>query len=401
LPAARVLDLGSDPAGKPLKPGFRKAFEFSDCAVDDARLVVLNARDAAERGALVRTRCRVVSAKRQEGHWSVILSDEKTGVHEEVKAKLIVNATGPWVDTVLADCFGFAAQRHVRLVKGSHIVIKRKFDDPRAYFFQNADGRIVFAIPYEDAFTLIGTTDEDFAGNPHGVTISEAETDYLCQAASGYFAEPVRREDIVWRYAGVRPLFDDGASKAQEATRDYVLKADDGGAGNEARLINVFGGKITTYRRLSEAVLAKVEEALGAKGASWTATAKLPGGDFEPTGFEDQVTALKRAFPFLPDETARRYTRLYGTLAGEILGQARSLADLGADFSGGLYEAELRHLVEREWARTAEDILWRRTKLGLHITGPQAVSALEEAVAGYHGADAAAPAARSTPEGKS
>jgi glycerol-3-phosphate dehydrogenase len=249
-------------------------------------------------------------------------------------------------------------------------VIRKKFDDPRAFFFQNKDGRIIFAIPYEEDFTLIGTTDRDYDGDPHEARISEAEIDYLCAAAREYFAEPVRRADIVWTYSGVRPLFDDGASKAQEATRDYVIKAD--APKSEAALINSFGGKITTFRRLSESVLEKIEEHLGKRGKPWTADAPLPGGDFAPTQFDAEVSRLKADYPFLERAHARRLTRLYGTRARRILGLGKSLQDLGRFFGADLYEAEIRYLIREEWALTAEDVLWRRTKRGLKLSESQA-----------------------------
>jgi glycerol-3-phosphate dehydrogenase len=365
LPPTRTLDMRSDPAAKPLKPLFTKAFEYSDCWVNDARLVVLNARDAADRGAIIRTRSRVVSARREGDIWVVKLEDQVTRRTEQVKARLMVNAAGPWVDHVLTETVGQNDVHNVRLVQGSHIVIPRKFDDPRAFFFQNKDGRIVFAIPYEDDFTLIGTTDIDFDGDPHMAKISDGEIDYLCAAASEYFQAPVTRQDIVWTYSGVRPLFDDGASKAQEATRDYVLKADTAGG---APLVNIFGGKITTYRRLSESALEKIEEFLGRKGRPWTARAKLPGGEFLPQAFAAEVDRLKSGYPFVDFAFARRLFRLYGTRASQILGIARSTADLGRHFGADLYEAEIRYLMEHEWARTAEDVLWRRTKRGLRLS---------------------------------
>ncbi|MBX9465080.1 MAG: glycerol-3-phosphate dehydrogenase [Aquamicrobium sp.] len=372
LPATRTLDMRTDPAGKPLKPLFRKAFEYSDGFVNDARLVVLNARDAADRGAVIRTRTRVASARREDGLWTVTIEDTGTGKAQEVKARLLVNSAGPWVDDVLAGTLGRNDVHNVRLVQGSHIVIRKKFSDPRAYFFQNRDGRIIFAIPYEDDFTLIGTTDHDYEGNPADTSITEEEIDYLCAAASEYFTEPVERTDIVWTYSGVRPLYDDGASKAQEATRDYVLAAE--GSNGEAPLINVFGGKITTYRRLSEAMLEKIEGLLGAKGKSWTADAVLPGGDFPATGYDAEVASLRKDYPFVDQRMAQRLVRLYGTRARTILGSAASLADLGRNFGADLFEAEVRYLVENEWAVTADDVLWRRTKRGLHL------SAEEEAV---------------------
>ena len=381
LPATRTLDMRTDPAGKPLKPLFAKAFEYSDCWVNDARLVVLNARDAAERGATIRTRAKVAEARRDKGLWTLTVEDQVTGDREEARARLLVNAAGPWVDRVLAGALGRNDVHNVRLVQGSHIVVPKKFADPRAYFFQNTDGRIIFAIPYETYYTLIGTTDRDYAGDPAKIGITDAEIDYLCAAASEYFAEPVKREDIVWTYSGVRPLYDDGASKAQEATRDYVLKLD--GVGGDAPLINIFGGKITTYRKLSEALVEKIGQAIGVRGKPWTAGAPLPGGDFPAMGFDSEVDRLDADYPFLGRDGARRLVRLYGTQARRLLGKAASLEDLGRDFGAGLREAEVRYLMQYEWARTAEDVLWRRTKRGLRFT-PEQTTALDSYMRSQH-----------------
>jgi glycerol-3-phosphate dehydrogenase len=370
LPPTRTLDMRQDPAGRPLKKLFSKGFEYSDCWVNDARLVALVARDAADRGAVIRTRAKVTAAHRQDGLWRLAIVDTCTGATTTEKARLLVNAAGPWVDAVLAETLGRDNVHNVRLVKGSHIVVHRKFEDPRAYFFQNSDGRIIFAIPYEEDFTLIGTTDLDYDGDPHEAKISAAEIDYLCAAASEYFAEPVERNDIVWTYSGVRPLFDDGASKAQEATRDYVIKAE--APKGEAPLVNSFGGKITTFRRLSESVMEKIEDHLGKRGKPWTADAPLPGGDFAATGFDAEVSKLKADYPFLEHRHARRLTRLYGTRARKILGLAKSAADLGRSFGADLHEAEIRYLIREEWAITAEDVLWRRTKRGLKLSPDQA-----------------------------
>jgi len=375
LPATRTLDMRTDPAGKPLKPNFAHAFEYSDGWVNDARLVALNARDAADRGATIRTRAKVTTARRDADYWSIDVQDMRSGETETVRARLLVNAAGPWVDHVLAETIGQNDVHNVRLVQGSHIVVRKKFDDPRAYFFQNKDGRIIFAIPYEEEFTLIGTTDRDHPGDPHNVRISDEEVRYLCDAASEYFTEPVKPEDIVWTYSGVRPLYDDGASKAQEATRDYVLKVDH--PHGQAPLVDIFGGKITTYRRLSEHMLEKIEHLLGKKGKSWTANAPLPGGDFPATGFDAQVARLQADKPFLDPRFARRLTRLYGTRALKVLGAAKSLAELGRCFGADLYEAEVRYLIDYEWAVTAEDVLWRRTKRGLVLT-PQEAASLDE-----------------------
>lgn len=370
LPKTRTLDMTKDAAGKPLKKMFSKAFEYSDGWVNDARFVVFNARDAANRGAQIHTRTQVIAARREADLWVVTVKDLNAGSTYEVRSRLVVNAAGPWIDTVLNGVMAQKASHNVRLVQGSHIVVPKKHDDPRAYFFQNADGRIIFAIPYEEDFTLIGTTDRDYDGDPHDVKISDEEIDYLCNAASEYFAEPVQRADIVWTYSAVRPLYDDGASKAQEATRDYVLKME--GEAGQAKILNIFGGKITTYRRLSEHALEKIEAVLGVKGKKWTAAAPLPGGDFFQQGFDALAMKLSKDYPFLEKAHAKRLVRLYGTLAYDILGKASSVSDLGRCFGADLYEAEVRYLIEHEWAQMAQDVLWRRTKRGLRLSKDQA-----------------------------
>ena len=361
LPPTSTLDLASDEAGKPLKPLFAKAFEYSDCWVEDSRLVVLNARDAADRGADIRPRTRVVSARRGNGKWEIELEDVRSGVRQRVTASVVVNAAGPWVDKVLQSVFGMNDAHNVRLVRGSHIVVRRKFDHSRCYIFQNADNRIIFAIPYEGDYTLIGTTDADHGDGMAKPEISEAETEYLCEAASEYFVEPVRRQDVVWTYSGVRPLFDDGATRAQEATRDYVIRQD----GEEgAVLLNIFGGKITTYRRLAEAIVKDIEAVMGARKPAWTAGAKLPGGDFAPDDFGALVHALQAAHPELDPAQARRLVRHYGTKASSVIPDTGPGRDLGH----GLTEAEVRYLMAREWACDADDILFRRTKLGIRFS---------------------------------
>ena len=365
LPPTKTLDLRADPLGRPLKEGYAKAFEYSDCWVDDARLVALTARDAADKGAIIRTRTKVVSAVREDGIWSIKLQDIDSKARATVKARLLVNAGGPWVDTVLRESLGQNEAHHVRLVKGSHIVVKKLYDHDRAYFFQNKDGRIIFAIPYERDYTLIGTTDLDFTGDPHGIRISEEETTYLLAAATEYFEKPVTWQDIVWTYSGVRPLFDDHASKAQEATRDYVLTTE--GDKATGALVNVFGGKLTTHRRLSEEVLERIEKVLGARGKPWTKGSKLPGGEFGPTEFEAQVEKLNELYPALADKLLRRLTRQYGTRAAVLLGPAKRLQDLGELFGADLTAREVDYLIENEWARSGEDVLWRRTKLGLRV----------------------------------
>jgi glycerol-3-phosphate dehydrogenase len=364
LPPTGTLDLRADPAGVPLRPAFARAFEYSDCWVDDARLVVLNARDAAARGADIRTRTRCTFASPAHGLWSLTLEGGA-----KAQARVLVNAAGPWVSQVLSDVMAGPAPTPIRLVKGSHIVVPRLFHHDRSYLFQNADGRICFAIPYQGGFTLIGTTDEDFRGDPAEVTATADDEAYLCAAVSEYLLQPVKPADVVWRYAGVRPLRDDGASKAQEATRDYVLELD----GNPPAL-SVYGGKITTYRRLAEAAMAKLQPFLPAAGGPWTRTASLPGGDFSWDDIGGVQAALQARYTFLAAGTARRLVRAYGTLAPEMLGAAQSAADLGQVFGADLTAREVDWLVRTEWARTANDILWRRSKLGLRFSKEEAAA---------------------------
>ncbi len=367
----RTLDLSADAAGQPLKAGYGKAFEYSDCRVDDSRLVVLNARDAADRGAVIRTRTRALAARREGGLWHVTLEDRLQGGTTTVTARALVNAAGPWVESFLTGAAQTTPPARVRLVQGSHIVVRRRFAHARAYIFQNAAHRIIFAIPYERAFTLIGTTDQDYAGDPAAVKASEPEIAYLCAAASEYFRDPVTPADVVWTYSGVRPLYDDGASAAQEATRDYVLHKDGGGA--VPPLLSVFGGKITTYRRLAISALAELAADLPVLSGktAWTAAAPLPGGDIDLDSPVAAGESLWRSHPFLDPLVASRLAAAYGTRAGRILAGAPSMADLGRDFGGGLTEAEITYLKREEWAVTADDVLWRRSKLGLHLDPAQ------------------------------
>ncbi len=376
LPPTRVLDLKTDAAGKPLKQSeLGKAFEYSDCWVEDARLVALNAADAARHGAEIRTRCRAVTAKRAGDHWSVTVEDVGSGVKEEIRAKVLVNAGGPWVARVLQDVTQAETKAKVRLVQGSHIVVRRLFEHDRCYIFQNTDGRIVFAIPYEQDFTLIGTTDQDYEGPLGGIKASAAEIDYLCGLANSYFSKQITPADVVWTYSGVRPLYDDGASAAQAATRDYVLVLD--GESGQPALLSVFGGKITTYRRLAEHALEKLAPFLGPRAADkkgWTGREPLPGGEFPADGVGAQVEALLKRSPFLARAHATRLVRAYGTKANEVLGPARSAADLGRDYGATITDAELDYLMREEWAERAEDVLWRRSKLGLRVSAEQAAT---------------------------
>ena len=358
LPPTMRVDLTRSPLGAPLSPGHRIGFEYSDCWVEDSRLVLLNAKDAAERGASILPRMAVTAARRVGAHWHIAAAGHDGPA--EFHARALVNAAGPFVGTVQGLVLGSNQPARLRLVKGSHIVLPRLYDHDRAYIFQHADGRIIFAIPYERDFTLIGTTDQDHPNPEEPPQISEGEIIYLCAAASGYFRKPVRREDIVWTYSGLRPLYDDGASKAQEATRDYVLKLD--APAGQAPLLNIFGGKITTYRKLAEAALAEL--GLRPEKAGWTARAPLPGGDFAPDGLPALLTTFQRDFPLLPGSLSARLLRAYGTRAWRIFTPGQ---DPGPAIAADLHEAELDYLRREEWATTAEDVLWRRSKLGLRF----------------------------------
>lgn len=363
LPPAESVALARHPAGAPLKPQYRHAFLYSDCWVDDARLVVLNARDAADRGADIRTRCEVTSLERDGMHWRIAAGGE------EFRAQCVVNAAGPRVLDLLGRA-GEPSSQRMRLVRGSHIVVRKLFDHPFAYFFQLPDGRIFFAIPYEQDFTLIGTTDVDHQGGLDQVRASDEEIAYLCAGASEYFNQPVTPADVVWTYSGVRPLIDDGSGKPEAATRGYSFELD-GGAG-EAPLLSIFGGKITTYRHLASEAMERLAPLCPVlDGHEWTNRAPLPGGDFGLREAPAKAAELARQYPFLPPEQSARLIRLYGTRAWVMLGQASMQADLGTDFGHGLSQAEVDYLVDQEWARTADDILWRRTKLGLHFSAEE------------------------------
>ena len=366
LPGTSQVNLKTSVIGKPLKKIFSKGFEYSDCWVNDARLVVLNAKDAQDRGAKIETRSKVVYACREKDYWNITTEDVRTGDRKQHKARLIVNAAGPWVDKVLDETMSSNNAKNVRLVQGSHIVVPKLHDHDRAYIFQNSDNRIIFALPYENDYTLIGTTDHDFKGDPINTKITDSEVSYLCSAASEYFEKPIKIEDIVWSYSGVRPLYDDGATEAQEATRDYVLRVD--GKGDEPKVVNVFGGKITTYRRLAESMLEKIEDLIGGRKESWTADSSLPGGDFAVSDYDLLVTKLKAEFPFIEQSLAQRLIRSYGTKAWVLMDGSLKLEDMGHDFGGSLTEREVMYLIKHEWAETTEDIVWRRSKLGIRLS---------------------------------
>ncbi len=365
---SRRLDLTDNIAGATLKPEYTLAFEYSDCAVDDARLVVLNARQAADKGASIRTRTRVIAAKKAPDGWTITL--QAAGEEPEtVSAAVLVNAAGPWVDEVLKSVLGRKGARNVRLVRGSHIVVRKRLEHDCGYVFQHSDGRIVFAISYEGEFTLIGTTDVDHEDIGKAPEITRDETDYLCTMASDYFREPITNEDVVWSYSAVRPLYDDGSSSAQQATRDYVIDLETEAEGGT--LVNVFGGKVTTHRQLSETVIDRIEGVLGKRGPKWTAKTPFPGGDFPVDSFETMLREANDRYGFVDPAVIERLMRLYGTDIHRLFAEKYTLADLGRHYGAGLYDAEIDYLVAREWARSAEDILFRRTKLGLHMTPDQ------------------------------
>ena len=361
-----TVDLTTDPVGRPLRDRFTKAYEYSDCWIEDSRLVVLNARDAQARGANIMTRTKVVSAERVGDVWHITTEDQTTKKSQLTVAKMLVNAGGPWVEDVIRNISKIKSSEGVRLVRGSHIVTRKLFDHDKCYFFQGEDGRIIFAIPYETDFTLIGTTDADHQDASIKPKCSEAESDYLRAFASNYFKEPITKDDVVWSYSGVRPLYDDGASSATAATRDYVLKVNQDG--KAAPLLNIFGGKITTYRKLAESALAKITPFFPKAGPEWTAGVSLPGGDFPVNGVVPLIRELRENFSFLDDFWARRLVRAYGTDARLILGDAKSAQDMGKRFGATLTEREIDWLMDKEYARTAEDVVWRRSRLGLRMS---------------------------------
>jgi glycerol-3-phosphate dehydrogenase len=371
LPASRTVDLRSHPAGQALKPSFRKGFVYSDGWVDDARLVVLNAIDAAERGATILTRTRCVDARRGSDHWQIRL-EGSDGRQRELRARALVNAAGPWASQFLGEAAHQARPKTLRLVKGSHIVVPKLFAHDHAYIFQNPDKRIIFAIPYEGDFTLIGTTDVEHDGPVGQARIDAGEIAYLCEQASRYFARPVTPAQVVWTYSGVRPLLDDDSGDPSAVTRDYLLDLDPRGA----PLLTVWGGKITTFRKLAEEAGDALAGPLGIAGEAWTRGAPLPGGDLSAwigkaqrpdTDFVRFVQALSLRHPDLAEALLHRLARAYGSRI-ELLFAGGAL---GPEVVPGLHEAELAYLHDHEWARSADDVLWRRSKLGLHLDPAQ------------------------------
>ncbi len=362
LTRSRTLDLTHHRFGRPLKRFFRFGFEYSDCLVDNSRLVVLNALDAAERGATVRTRTRCIRAERRQD-WELVLNAR--GRREVATARVLVNAAGPWLGEVAETVVRHPLPAPVRLIKGSHIVLPRRYEHDGGYLLQAADGRVVFVLPFAEDFTLIGTTDENFVGDLNAPTPDAAEVLYLCETVNEYFRDRISPDEPVWSFAGVRALYDDGAGKPEDVTRDYVLDLD--APFREAPLLTIYGGKITTYRKLAEAAMARIGRYFQAR-PGWTASAPLPGGEFRPEDFYEVLASAIARWPFLSEPHANRLVRAYGRRLERILGDAQSMDDLGECFASDLTAAEVRYLVENEWAQTAEDVLWRRSKLGLKAT---------------------------------
>jgi glycerol-3-phosphate dehydrogenase len=373
LPGSTGIDLHEHPAGAALDPRFDRGFEYSDGWVDDARLVVLNALDARERGATVLTQTRCESVRRDGGEWLATLR-AADGSPRQTRARIVVNATGPWASRFLRNRSPIDSDNGVRLVRGSHVLVPALFDHGYAYIFQGPDGRIIFAIPFERNYTLIGTTDVEHADDPDvPARITEDEVDYLCRMINRYFRAHIEPADVVWRYSGVRPLLNDRSPDAPSVTRDYMLELDTEGA----PLLSVFGGKLTTYRKLAEEVVDRLAPLLGSRQAAWTAQAPLPGGDLPGGSFEAFLAEARERWPWLPDVLRERLARAYGTRMRVLLDGANGIGDLGAEVLPGLFEREIGYLRREEWARTAGDILWRRSKLGLG-QAPGAAGRLDE-----------------------
>jgi len=361
LPKSWSVNLKKHISGAALKDEFTAGFEYSDCWVQDSRLVVLNVRDAADRGAKVQVQTTCTDLVAKDDHWLVELKDNESGAVETLKSRAVVNAAGPWVEAVQNLQERNKVEHGVRLVKGSHVVVNKLFDHEYTYIFQNGDGRVLFAVPYEQHYTLLGTTDIEVEGDPATVEIEQREVEYICKAVSEYFKKPVQLSDVVWSYTGVRPLYDDAAANASKVTRDYVLHLTKSGP----PMVSIFGGKITTFRKLSEEVIDMILPRLNIKQAAWTATATLPGGDIANADYDTFRKEKQQQYPWLPEALLNDYTRNYGTVIDSMLANSASVADLGTHFGGDLYEAEVRHLMDNEWAQSADDVLWRRTRKGL------------------------------------
>ena len=365
LPSSKGLRFGPESV---LKSSLTRGFEYSDCWVDDARLVLLNAQEVVVRGGEVRTRTQVTRAYRENGLWVVEAKNADTGEVFTWRAKGLVNATGPWVKHFFDNGLELKSPYGIRLIKGSHIVVPRVHNQPQAYILQNADHRIVFVIPWMDEFSIIGTTDVEYNGDPHDVKIDDNEVNYLLKVYNDHFKKQLSKDDIVWTYSGVRPLCDDESDSPQAITRDYTLDVHD--QDGKAPLLSVFGGKLTTYRKLAEHALEKLSGYYDNCGPAWTKNGVLPGGDLG-TDRDSYAAQLRRRFTWLPEALARRYVRTYGTRAEQLIGTAQSLEDLGEHFGHHLYEAELRYLVAEEWVVELDDAIWRRTKLGMWLDDAQ------------------------------
>ncbi len=372
LPGSKFVKFAAGES--PLKAEIKKGYEYSDCWVDDARLVVLNAMQCRDLGGDIFTQTKCISAKQADGLWHIQVRNELTGEERTLKAKGLVNAAGPWVKTLLNEELARTSPRGIRLIKGSHIVVPRIHDQEQAYILQNEDGRIVFVIPYLDRFSIVGTTDVEHKGPPETVKISPEETDYLCKIVNSHFERQITPDDVIWTYSGVRPLCDDESDSPQAVTRDYTIELETEGS---LPLLSVFGGKLTTYRKLSEVVLDKLKPFYPAMGASWTAASMLPGGNIG-TNIQTYIRKLSGYYPFFSAETIKRLATTYGTKAEFFLGSAEKLSDLGTDFGAELTQKEIEYLLENEFAHTVEDVLWRRTKMGLFLNKEQ-----QEAVGQY------------------
>ncbi len=368
LPKSHSVDLTQHVSGEPLKNEFTHGFEYSDCWVQDARLVVLNAMDAAERGCDVRVRTEVTDLVRHEGSWSISLRDNNTDEKSTVTARVVVNASGPWVEKTLDLDEEHDTRYATRLVKGSHVVVPKIFDHPYTYIFQNADNRIIFAVPYEQDYTLLGTTDMEVGDEPGTVEIDAEEIKYICDAASEYFNDRVKPADVVWSYSGVRPLYDDASANASKVTRDYKLDFD---IRKGAPVLSVYGGKITTYRKLADDAMGMLSEHLSVSRSDWTFDAPLPGGDMPNADFDAYVSEIEAQYHWLEKSVMYDYVRNYGTRVIQLLQHCTKVEDLGKYFGGGLYQVEVDYLIQNEWAQTSQDILWRRSKKGLRLSAAE------------------------------
>lgn len=368
LASSRGVRIGGTQYGAPLRQDIRHGFTYSDCWADDSRLVVLNALDAHERGASIHTRTRFIAAESTPSLWRIECEHVPSSRRFQIQARAIANAAGPWVERALHQVGGTQDEQttQVRLVKGSHIVVPRLYEGEHAFTLQNADGRVIFMIPYEERYTVVGTTDLPYDGDPSQVKISDDEITYLCNAVNAYLRKPISAADVKWTYSGVRPLVDDESANVSKVTRDYRLELSTSKDG--LAVLSIFGGKITTYRKLAEAALEKLQPFVGGSPKEWTDRSALPGGDIPQGDFEKFLKHVRGRWSFLPDDLSLRLSRAYGTRLASVLGAAKRLGDLGAHFGAGLTQAEIDHLRTREWAMTADDILWRRTKRGLHMT---------------------------------